>query len=395
MQTLQKILSPYLIEDFLTNHWTKTALHVTAEKTDKLKSFFSWVDLNDLLNHHRLDGSSLRFSKLGQSLSHTGDRQVWGDRLKQGATLIVDGVHHRIPAVTQLAADLRHEIGYDTHVNLYCSPEAQQGFNCHYDPHEVFILQVEGEKNWVVYSDTVPYPTPKMPSADQPQPEAAPYINCVLKPGDVLYIPRGHWHYAIAGDAPSLHLTVGIENQSGLNWLSWLKRELHDRPTWRQSLPILTEPHTGCAKQQLEHLRQDLLLLLQQPDVLTRFLDTTKHRDLPAFAVQLPFQLGRDIFPDGLMTQFTWSSLHRLNVNEIAPQTYQVQMGTKQITFKGIPTELAQPIFARSSFTILEMADWVPEMNFEDDVVPLLTRLVTEGVLHVSPHGTNGTNSND
>jgi ribosomal protein L16 Arg81 hydroxylase len=383
MKTLQQILAPYSIEDFLAENWTKTAIHVPAQRSDKLQPFFTWTDLNDLLNYHRLDGASLHFSKQGQALPYTPDRQVWGDRLRQGATVIVDGVHHRIPSVTQLAADLRHEIGYDTHVNLYCSPEQQQGFNCHYDTHEVFILQVEGEKKWVVYPETVPYPTAKIPSSTQPQPEVLPYIDCLLKQGDVLYIPRGHWHYAIAGDRPSLHLTIGIENQSGLDWLRWLKQELHDRPSWRQSLPILTQPQTGDADRQLENLRQDLIALLQQPDTIDRFIDTTKYRHLPAFPIQLPAQMGNEIFLDGLMTQFEWSPLHQLQAQEIDPETYQVQMGTKQITLKGVPTQLAEQIFARSTFTVMEMADWAPDLSFEGDVVPLLTRLVTEGVLQV------------
>jgi ribosomal protein L16 Arg81 hydroxylase len=383
MKTLQQILSPYAVEQFLAENWTKQAIHIAAKHSQKLQPFFSWADLNNLLNHHRLEASDLHFSKLGQSLPSTRDRQEWSARLRQGATLILDGVHHRVPHVMQLAADLRHEIGYETHVNLYCSPAEQQGFDCHYDTHDVFILQIEGEKKWVVYRETVLYPTSELPSAHQPKPEAPPYIDCVLKPGDVLYIPRGHWHYAVAGEQPSLHLTVGIENQSGLNWLGWLGQELHERPEWRQSLPILTQPQVRSAEQQLEHLRQDLLAVLQQPDVLTRFLDAIQYRNLPPFPVQLPSQMGTEFFPDGFMTRFMWSPLHRLQVNKIDPESYQVQMGTKQITLKGMPDELANQLFARSEFTMLEIADWVPDASFEGDIVPLLTPLVTAGVLQV------------
>ncbi|PSB44210.1 hypothetical protein C7B77_25770 [Chamaesiphon polymorphus CCALA 037] len=79
----------------------------------------------------------------------------------------------------------------------------------------MFILQVEGEKKWVVDPATVPYPTTKIPLSTQPQPAVFPYIDRSLDRGDELYIPRGHWHYEIAGDRPSLHLTIDIENQSG------------------------------------------------------------------------------------------------------------------------------------------------------------------------------------
>ncbi|WP_235526572.1 cupin domain-containing protein [Nostoc piscinale] len=102
--------------------------------------------MNELLNYHKLKEPDLRFSMNGKSLPETRNRQEWSDRLRQGATLIINGVHHRIPTVAELAANLRHEIGYETHINLYCSPAKQQGFDCHYDTHDVLILQIDGEK---------------------------------------------------------------------------------------------------------------------------------------------------------------------------------------------------------------------------------------------------------
>ncbi|WP_199320486.1 cupin domain-containing protein [Leptolyngbya sp. FACHB-261] len=171
------------------------------------------------MNYQKLTEPDLRFSTEGKSLPETRDRRDWSDRLRQGATLIINGVHQRVPAVAQLAANLRCDIGYETHVNLYCSPARQQGFDCHYDTHDVLILQIDGEKKWFVYRETVSYPTSNMPSSKQLQLTEPPYLECTLRAGDLLYIPRGHWHYAVACEQPSLHLTVGIECQTGLDWL--------------------------------------------------------------------------------------------------------------------------------------------------------------------------------
>lgn len=253
MKILQQLLEPYSPDQFLTEYWTQKAIHISAFDSRKFQSFFSWNDLNYLLNYHRLSEPDIRFSMQGTSLPATQNRQEWSDRLRQGATLIVNGVHHQVPTVAELAAHLRQDMGSETHVNLYCSPANQRGFDCHYDTHDVLILQIDGAKQWFVYRETVPYPTSNLPSSAQPKPEEPTYLQCVLKAGDLLYIPRGHWHYAVASDQPSLHLTVGIESQTGLDWLRWLIRVLEKHPDWRQGLPVSADGNTHAIKHAIKH----------------------------------------------------------------------------------------------------------------------------------------------
>ncbi|KAM7387052.1 hypothetical protein PAMA_009596 [Pampus argenteus] len=50
----------------------------------------------------------------------------------------------------------------------------------HHDPQQNFLAQVEVEN-----PDTVQFP----------EFSKAPYLECVLQPGDVLFIPVQHWHY--------------------------------------------------------------------------------------------------------------------------------------------------------------------------------------------------------
>ena len=61
----------------------------------------------------------------------------------------------------------------------------------------------------------------------------------MLEKGDVLYVPRGHWHYAIAEDSVSLHVTVGITCRKGLAFLDWLSGELASEPVWRRNAPLI------------------------------------------------------------------------------------------------------------------------------------------------------------
>jgi ribosomal protein L16 Arg81 hydroxylase len=384
MKILQQLLAPYSMEQFLTEYWTQKAIHISASDSHKFHSFFSWKALNHLLNYHKLTEPDLRFSKEGKSLSETCDPRDWSDRLRQGATLIVNGVHQRVPSVAQLAAQLRDDIGYETHINLYCSPADQRGFDCHYDTHDVLILQIEGEKKWFVYHDTVPYPTPDMPSSKQHQPTKPPYLERVLQTGDLLYIPRGHWHYAIACEQPSLHLTVGLECQTGLDWLNWLLQDLQNNVDWRQSLPAIIDDNTEALEHQLTALRERLVEALHEPDVLHKYIDTLSYRNHPPLPVSLPAQMGTDIFPDLMITQFAWSPLHRIRLKQLSENHYQIQVGSKQIDLKGIPETLIENLCNRDEFSLLDIADWAPELDLEADLAPLLKNLIFEGVLQVA-----------
>jgi ribosomal protein L16 Arg81 hydroxylase len=383
MKTLQQLLAPYPADQFLAEYWTQKAIHISTGQSQKFQIFFSWNDLNYLLNYQKLNAPDIRFAINGKLLPETPAAQDWGDRLRQGATLIINGLHQRVPTVAELAANLRYDIGYETHVNLYCSPAKQQGFECHYDTHDVLILQIDGEKEWFVYRETVLYPTSGMLSENQPKPQEPPYLHCVLKAGDLLYIPRGHWHYAVACEQPSLHLTVGIECQTGLDWLRWLIRDLQKNSDWRQRLPVIVDDNRTAMEQQLIALRQHLIETLHQPDILHKYIDSLTYRDLPPLPVSLPAQMGTDIFPNLFMTRFAWSPLHRIRVKQIGEEHYQVQVRAKKIDLKGIPANLVENLFNQDEFSLSDIADWAPDLDFDGDIAPLLTRLVIEGILQV------------
>jgi ribosomal protein L16 Arg81 hydroxylase len=382
MNTFERLLSPYPVEQFLTQNWTRQAIHIPAEDRQKFQALFSWKTLNHLLNFHRISYPALRFSQDGKSLP-ASDRQEWRDRLQQGATLIIDRIHELVPEVASLAASLRYEIGHRTQVNLYCSPAEQQGFDCHYDTHDVLILQIDGEKEWFIFGETVPYPVVDIRSDDQLPPDEPAYLTGVLKPGDVLYIPRGHWHYAISCDRPSLHLTLGIDCQTGLDWLDWVVGELHHQPEWRKSLPLVTNGDSQALQQQLLNLSNHLSQYLLQPELTQKYIQELAGREQTVAPFSLPFQLGFDIFEHGLESCFSRSVEQPVRIDVLDDEQYQITTDSKQITLKNVPPQLIENIFNRDRFSILEMADWAPDLDLEADVLPLLTQLVTTGVLFV------------
>ncbi|XP_050004665.1 ribosomal oxygenase 2 isoform X1 [Alexandromys fortis] len=92
--------------------------------------------------------------------------------------------------------------------NVYMTPAGSQGLPPHYDDVEVFILQLEGEKHWRLYSPTVPLA--REYSVEPETRIGTPTHDFILKPGDLLYFPRGTIHQAEtpSGLTHSTHVTI-------------------------------------------------------------------------------------------------------------------------------------------------------------------------------------------
>jgi hypothetical protein len=180
-----------------------------------------------------------------------------------------------------------------------------------------------------------------------------------------------------------LHLTVGIECQTGIDWLNWLVQHVQDNPEWRQSLPAIVDDNTGALEQQLMTLRQQLIEALNHPDLLHQYRVDLSYRNHPPLPVSLPTQMGTDLFPNLFMTMFARSPLHRIRIQSLSEDHYQVHVGSRKIDLKGISKILVENLFDRDEFSLLDVADWAPDLDLEADIAPILARLVSEGILQV------------
>jgi ribosomal protein L16 Arg81 hydroxylase len=389
MHVFSSLLAPHPLPHFFAEHWTQRALFIPSKDATKFQHLFSWNDLNHLLNYHQIRYPDLRFSRDGEPLP-AAKAEDWLEMLHQGATLIINSVHRRLPKLADLVANIRQDTGHRSQINLYCSPLAQKGFNCHYDDHEVLILQIAGRKEWLIFPETIAAPVAALRSADQLPPDVPPYLQCTLEPGDVLYIPRGHWHYAIActtsaaaDPTPALHLTLGIDCQTGLDWLHWLKDERQDEPDWRANVPLIPQGDTTAARAQLEQWRDQLIAWLQTSEPIDNYLNFLGYSDRPPLPFGLPYQLGSQIFEQGLETRWKCSPLHPVQMTATGPDQTQIIVAAKQATVKGLPTDIVTQLFRPEGFSLLDLADWAPDLDLETVVIPLLTQLVTQGILQV------------
>jgi hypothetical protein len=175
----------------------------------------------------------------------------------RGATIVLQALHLHHAPLARFARELEHALGQAVQVNAYYTPRAAQGLPVHHDTHDVFCLQVAGEKRWIVYEPALNLPLRHQRYHSELAEPGQPVLDVTLQAGDTLYLPRGWLHEALTSDSDSLHLTVGL---SAYTWLDAVKDALEDccdEVAFRRSVPEDGETSEDLLRLLEERLRPD------------------------------------------------------------------------------------------------------------------------------------------
>ena len=164
-----------------------------------------------------------------------------------GATIVLQGLHRLWPPLIDFVRQAVDELGHPVQANAYITPPISRGFDPHYDVHDVFVLQVAGQKRWIVHEPVHAHPLPSQPwtqhrAAIAQRVTGEPVIDTVLSEGDALYLPRGWIHSAQALDTTSIHLTIGVAAVTGLDVARAVVDQLSTMDAFRKSLPLGSDP---------------------------------------------------------------------------------------------------------------------------------------------------------
>src|SRR5688572_25983531 len=97
---------------------------------------------------------SARFTRsggVGAAIADQVDDAAVARLFAEGTTIVLQALHRLWPPVIAFAGDLTAELGHPVQFNAYVTPPSSRGFSAHYDVHDVFVLQVAGEKRWIVH----------------------------------------------------------------------------------------------------------------------------------------------------------------------------------------------------------------------------------------------------
>ncbi|MFD4002937.1 cupin domain-containing protein [Streptomyces rubiginosohelvolus] len=255
-------------EEFARDVWGRTA-SLTRGASD-FSDVFSPSAVDELISRRGLRTPFLRVAKDGATLPSSSftapagvgatvadqldDTALWR-AFADGATLVLQALHRTWEPVAELVSGLSAELGHPVQANAYVTPPQNRGFDAHYDVHDVFVLQIEGAKRWVIHEPVLPDPLRDQPWTDHRAAVAdraahgTPHLDTMLRPGDVLYLPRGWLHSAQAQGEVSIHLTLGVHAWTRYALAEHLTRAalaaLGDDPSMRRSLPLAEQASNG------------------------------------------------------------------------------------------------------------------------------------------------------
>lgn len=225
--------------------------------TDATAGLVSWRDLNDLLATRPFRSPQLRLSRNGTEVPVGSYTQAVGEGMQQrtvikpdslyaclreGASLILDYMHSVHPPVGAAVEDLVRYVHEPVQANLYVTWGTSQGFDAHWDDHDVFVVQVAGSKHWTVYGPSRPYPMKRDVARSNDCPGAVPWEG-VVHEGEILHVPRGWWHEVRGAGDVSIHLTFGFARRTGIDWAESVVETLRHHELYRRDLPRFSPDH--------------------------------------------------------------------------------------------------------------------------------------------------------
>ncbi|MEE2048966.1 JmjC domain-containing protein [Nocardiopsis tropica] len=164
---------------------------------------------------------------------------------EDGATIIFEEVRLLVPEVAALASGLEEDLGFGIYCAAFLTPAGNSGARPHYDLASGLLCQIHGSKVWSVGDPSERWPA--TPCGDA-RPEFDPVLETVLRPGQTLYIPRGHPHAGAATDEPSLHLSFAIKPRTWRDVLQSYIRLGETPEPLRELLPL---DHAGRPPEEL------------------------------------------------------------------------------------------------------------------------------------------------
>jgi bifunctional lysine-specific demethylase and histidyl-hydroxylase NO66 len=248
------------LDEFAAHYWSKRPFRShAADLNGGFEDLLTLAAVDELVSRRGLRTPFLRIAKNGKVVGNSRftrsggagaeiSDQVADDRVLElfldGSTLVLQGLHRVWPPLIEFAGELAGELGHPVQVNAYITPASSRGFAAHYDVHDVFVLQLAGEKRWIVHEPVHPAPLRDQPWTDHRQAVAAaatdrpPTLDTVLRPGDALYLPRGYLHAAEALGDVTAHLTVGVHPVTRHTVVEALCALAAAEPELRRSLPL-------------------------------------------------------------------------------------------------------------------------------------------------------------
>ncbi len=252
-EILKAMLGPEAFEEFFSDYWPDR-IFVTHGDRARLPDPFLDQELNEfdaLSRRYKGVVSFFGDARSGHMVPVEGIEAAAPYRC--GLSVYLTDVGPYFPDIERMVRKLEFELGLNegcARAGVFASPTSG-GISCHYDSVDVFSIQLRGTKTFELAPVTelrhpwgFQYITGNRPIDDLypqategfPDWEKVEFQTVEMRPGSVLYMPRGHWHRTeAAGD--SIAVSIGMEPPSAAECvLEQLRLLLLQDPAWRKPL---------------------------------------------------------------------------------------------------------------------------------------------------------------
>jgi len=258
IQSFEELLGTFSKPNFLADVRGKEWLHL-ENSSGTIKDLVNWDDVGQLLDLEVWNHQNLLLVQdtrpvppqayCEQIVDRTGIRQLVpifekvGQHLANGASLVLNDVESLLPKVRVITDVLTTELSCKVAANIYVSQQNHQAFDSHYDKTDVIVLQTLGSKRWRIYEGQIESPVLHPMFSGESKEQLISLKGKVereflMQAGDLLYLPRGRFHDALATEGPSIHISIAISEPKGLDYLGLVMDEAVGDPIFREPIPI-------------------------------------------------------------------------------------------------------------------------------------------------------------
>lgn len=376
--------------DFFERYYEKEVLYIPSTN-DHFNNVLSVKELSDYLDRADIIYPSVRLVQNGKELSKNdytlnqvpiGHQKVNGvidtERMmhyfNNGASIVIQGGQRTFNGITKLSRQLSEKFQAPIQANLYITPDKSIGFNPHWDTHDVFVLQIEGTKTWHLYDFEIKLPTKSQ--AHKGQKVTVPKTQSLeLKAGDILYVPRGYVHDAIANDGISAHITMGILAYTWERLFKDTIEKLHEVEDFRNAVFINDPDFETKLAEKIELLKEHLPRLNYEATKKS-LQDIQKKRQPPGF---------KNYF-SSLVHKKEINIDSELFINEGLFINIKQQESGISVSFSGKTILVTGDAEAAVSFMLQKKAFKVAELPGplnDDSKIVWVKKLLAEGLLYI------------
>jgi len=282
----EKFGKKFFLEHFGLNYLYKPKFFDEFEEMMSLDILDSMLSKNNIWNNKNfimmLDQKKLNYSDFSSiSMETTGnnyrpDVNKVENLVARGASIILNEIEKHNKNLLKIADDLQNLTNGRCQGNLYFSMASHQAFGPHFDLHDVFAIHFEGEKVWNIYENIeknpINHPVFKLSSEDRKKRAGNIIDQVTLRPGDLLYIPRGQYHDALASKNGAIHIAFGLSYFKPIDMMTTLWEKFIINDFMREDIGI--RPSENEVKKSLLRLSNEISNVINSEEAIN---DVTKN----------------------------------------------------------------------------------------------------------------------